>query len=143
MHWEIHHPRPSRFPLGGDFAPLGPRDFPRALPSGNLSGLGKSLGRRGWIFQYLPRFGGARIQHLRPQDFPRPSRPGNVKILKRKSNSVEQPAASRGIKSGFRTILRLNWWLVGGRWGGRGASGEGGRREQLGDSNSSLNSKFL
>ena len=27
-----------------------------------LSGLGKSLGRRGWISQYLPRFGGARIQ---------------------------------------------------------------------------------
>ena len=97
---------------------------------------------QGWISQYLPRFGGARVQHLRPQDVPRPSRQGNVKILKRKSNSVEQPAASRGIKSGFRTILRLNWWLVGGRWGGRGASGEGGRREQLGDSNSSLSSKF-
>ena len=26
---------------------LGPRDIPRALPSGHLSGLGKSLGRRG------------------------------------------------------------------------------------------------
>ena len=49
MYWEIH-------PL------LDPRDFPRASPSGNLSGLGKSLGRRGWISQYLPRFGGARIQ---------------------------------------------------------------------------------
>ena len=33
-------PRPSRFPSGGDFAPLGPRDCPRASPSGNLSGLG-------------------------------------------------------------------------------------------------------
>ena len=41
---------------------LDPRDFPRASPSGNLSGLGKSLGRRGWISQYLPRFDGARIQ---------------------------------------------------------------------------------
>ena len=41
---------------------LDPRDFPRASPSGNLSGLGKSLGRRGWISQYLPRLGGARIQ---------------------------------------------------------------------------------
>ena len=40
MHWEIHPPRPSRFPSGVDFAPLGPRDFPRASPSGNLSGLG-------------------------------------------------------------------------------------------------------
>ena len=24
MHWKIHPPRPSRFPSGGDFAPLGP-----------------------------------------------------------------------------------------------------------------------
>ena len=40
---------------------LDPRDFPRASPSGNLSGLGKSFGRRGWISQYLPRLGGARI----------------------------------------------------------------------------------
>ena len=39
---------------------LDPRDFPRASPSGNLSGLGKSLGRRGWISQYLPSFGGVR-----------------------------------------------------------------------------------
>ena len=39
---------------------LDPRDLPRATPSGNLSGLGKSLGRQGWISQYLPRFGGAR-----------------------------------------------------------------------------------
>ena len=41
---------------------LDPRDFPRASPSGNLSGLGKSFGRQGWISQYLPRLGGARIQ---------------------------------------------------------------------------------
>ena len=40
---------------------LDPRDFPRSSPSGNLSGLGKSLGRRGWISQYLPRFDGAWI----------------------------------------------------------------------------------
>ena len=41
---------------------LDPRDFPRASPSGNLSGLRKSLGRQGWISQYLPHLGGARIQ---------------------------------------------------------------------------------
>ena len=35
-----------------------PRDFPRAKPEGNLEGLGKSRGRRGWISQYLPSFGG-------------------------------------------------------------------------------------
>ena len=40
---------------------LNPRDFPRASPSGNLSGLGKSLGRRGWISQHLPRFVGAQM----------------------------------------------------------------------------------
>ena len=38
---------------------LDPQDFPRASASGNLSGLGKSLGRQGWISQYLPHFGGA------------------------------------------------------------------------------------
>ena len=32
------------------------------LSTGHLSGLGKSLGQRGWISQYLPRFDGARIQ---------------------------------------------------------------------------------
>ena len=37
-----------------------PRDFPRAKPEGNLEGRGKSRGRRGWIFQYLPSFGGVR-----------------------------------------------------------------------------------
>ena len=41
---------------------LDPRDFPRASPSGNFSGLGNSFGRRGWISQYLPCLGGARIQ---------------------------------------------------------------------------------
>ena len=41
---------------------LDPWDFPRASPSGNLSGLGKSFRRRGWISQYLPRLGGTRIQ---------------------------------------------------------------------------------
>ena len=46
---------------------LDPRDFPRASPSGNLSGLGKSFGRRGWISQYLPRLGGARIQSITSQ----------------------------------------------------------------------------
>ena len=37
---------------------LDPQDIPRAAPSG----LGKSLGHRGWISQYLPRFDGAWIQ---------------------------------------------------------------------------------
>ena len=41
---------------------LDPQDFARASPSGNLSGLGKSLGRRGWISQYLPRLDGGRTQ---------------------------------------------------------------------------------
>ena len=41
---------------------LNSRDFPQASPSGNLLGLGKSFGHRGWISQYLPRLGGARIQ---------------------------------------------------------------------------------
>ena len=36
-----------------------PSRFPSTLE--NLSGLGKSLGIRGWISQYLPRFGGAQI----------------------------------------------------------------------------------
>ena len=33
-------PPPSRFPLAMGFAPLDPRDFPRASPTGNPSGLG-------------------------------------------------------------------------------------------------------
>ena len=37
-----------------------PRDFPRAKPEGNLEGRGKSRGRRGWISQYFPSFGGVR-----------------------------------------------------------------------------------
>ena len=71
-------PPPSRFSEAVGFAPLDPRgakpmasenlsDFPRPsrFPSGFA--LGKSLGsreigRRGWISQYLPRLGGARIQ---------------------------------------------------------------------------------
>ena len=36
MYWEIHPPRPERFPKGVDFAPRDPRDFPRAKPEGNL-----------------------------------------------------------------------------------------------------------
>ena len=40
MYWEIHPPRPERFPKGVDFAPRGPRDFPRAKPEGNLEGRG-------------------------------------------------------------------------------------------------------
>ena len=33
---------------------------PRAKPEGILEGQGKSRGKRGWISQYLPRFGGIR-----------------------------------------------------------------------------------
>jgi len=40
MYWKIHSPRPKRFPKGGDFAPRGPRDCPRAKPEGNLEGRG-------------------------------------------------------------------------------------------------------
>ena len=41
---------------------FGPRDVPRASPSGHLSGLGKSLGRRGCATQYIPPLGSVRIQ---------------------------------------------------------------------------------
>ena len=30
MYWKIHSPRTKKFPKGGDFAPFGPWDFPRA-----------------------------------------------------------------------------------------------------------------
>ena len=50
-YWEIH----PRRPISRD-----PRDFPRAKPEGNIEGRGKSRGRRGWISQYLPSFGGVR-----------------------------------------------------------------------------------
>ena len=43
---------------------LHPQDFPRTLPSGNLLCLGKYLGHLGWIFQYLPCFGGVGIQSI-------------------------------------------------------------------------------
>ena len=58
---EITPPSDLEICLSIDFAPLGPRDCPRASPSGNLSGLGvqnqyfgKSLGPRGRNFQYIP-----------------------------------------------------------------------------------------
>ena len=40
-------PPPSRFSSAVGFAPLDPRDFPRASPSGNLLGLGKLGGGDG------------------------------------------------------------------------------------------------
>ena len=40
---------------------LDTQDSPTASPSGNLSGLEKSRGCQGCIFQYLPRLGGPRI----------------------------------------------------------------------------------
>ena len=42
---------------------LGPRDVPRASPSGHLSGLGKSLGRQGCTTQCIPPLGSVRIQY--------------------------------------------------------------------------------
>ena len=55
-------PRPKRFPKGGDFAPRGPRDCPRAKPEGNLEG--NLLGLGGCIFRYIPPLGSVRIQYL-------------------------------------------------------------------------------
>ena len=51
--------------LLGNRSPL-PSRFPSTL---EISGLGKSFGRRGWISQYLPRLGGARIHSWRSTDF--------------------------------------------------------------------------
>ena len=55
---------PSKLGLYWEIHPLLPQDFrrPSTFPSGHLSGLRKSLEHWGWISQYLPRFGGARIQ---------------------------------------------------------------------------------
>ena len=43
---------------------LGPRDVPQASPSGHLSGLGKSLGRRGCTTQFIPPLGSVCIQYV-------------------------------------------------------------------------------
>ena len=43
---------------------LRPKDLLRPSTWRNLSGLGKSFGRRGWISRYLPIFGGVWIQSL-------------------------------------------------------------------------------
>ena len=64
-------PPPSRFPLAMGFAPLNPRDFPRASPSGNPSGLGVQNPRPRKI---------SRIS-LDPRDFPRASPSGNLSGL--------------------------------------------------------------
>ena len=37
MHWEIHPPRPSRFPSGGDFAPLGEEKEEKTKSEGRLT----------------------------------------------------------------------------------------------------------
>ena len=47
---EIHPRRPKDFPRL--------QRYPEGEPEGNLEGQGKSGGRRGWISQYLPSFGG-------------------------------------------------------------------------------------
>ena len=65
-----------------------PRDFPRAKPEGNLEGRGKSRGRRGWISQYLPSFGGVRtfssssILSLGMDQEIHPSRQGRIDSVK-------------------------------------------------------------
>ena len=65
-----------------------PRDFPRAKPEGNLEGLGKSWGRRGWISQFLPSFGGVRtfssssILSLGMDQEIHPSRQGRIDSVK-------------------------------------------------------------
>ena len=59
MYWEIHPPRPERFPSALEIAlgqSLGPRGA-KSPPSGNLSGLG------GCISQYIPPLGSVRIQY--------------------------------------------------------------------------------
>ena len=61
-------PPPSRFSSAVGFAPLDPRDFPRASPSGNPSGLGVQNPRPRKI---------SRIS-LDPRDFPRASPSGNL-----------------------------------------------------------------
>ena len=43
MYWEIYPPRPKRFPEGGEFAPRGTRDCPRAKPEGNLEDRGPNF----------------------------------------------------------------------------------------------------
>ena len=55
----VQNPRPRKISR----ISLDPRDFPRASPSGNSLG-SREIGRRGWISQYLPRLGGARIHSL-------------------------------------------------------------------------------
>ena len=82
-------PPPSRFPSAIGFAPLDPRvswcktngrgkslkisldprEFLRAR-SREISRVSGNLGRRGWIFQYLPPLGGARIQTFQPNFTP-------------------------------------------------------------------------
>ena len=65
-----------------------PRDFPRAKPEGNLEGRGKSRGRRGWISQFLPSFGGVRtfssssILSLGMDQEIHPSRQGRIDSVK-------------------------------------------------------------
>ena len=51
---------------------LGPRDVPRASPLGHLSGLGKSLGRRGCTTQYIPPLGSVRVQCIPTRGSVRP-----------------------------------------------------------------------
>ena len=52
MHCKIHPPRPWRFPSGGDFAPLVPRDW--RASGGKIPALGKALGPRGVYFPIHP-----------------------------------------------------------------------------------------
>ena len=64
MYRKIQHPRPERFPKGGDFAPRGPRDFPRAKPEGNLEG--QCIPTRVSVRTFShPRQGGIRFNTVR------------------------------------------------------------------------------
>ena len=65
LHSAFSHPQQGRIdfntvnpslPTGMDFLSIHLQDLPQALPSENLS----DLGRRGWVSQYLPSFGGVR-----------------------------------------------------------------------------------
>ena len=56
---------------------LGPRDIPWASPSGHLSGLRKSLGRRGCTTQNIPPLGSVRIQYTK---IPRGSLPKFINL---------------------------------------------------------------
>ena len=71
MYWKIHPPRPKRFPKGGDFAPRGPRDCPRAKPEGNLKGLqsqGSTLRLSASVPEHCQCFPREDVPDIRPSE---------------------------------------------------------------------------